>query len=63
MIAIFFKNNKANAEKDAAIQMRGESALHDRMTRMLRQEAKLAWMPVSTHLPQSTDVKESFAGH
>jgi len=64
MIAVFFKNRKAEAEaelKTAAIVAQGQSALQERMVRMLRQDAKLAWMPSPTHLAQANDVKKSFS--
>jgi hypothetical protein len=64
MIAVFFKNRKAEAEAEiesAAIVAQGQTALQERMVRMLRQEAKLAWMPAPTHLAPPNGVKNSFS--
>jgi hypothetical protein len=60
MITVFFKNHKAETEKDA-IQLQGETALQERMVRMLRNEAKLAWMPPPAHLGPIGGVKKSFS--
>ena len=57
MIALFFKNNKAERENDEAIVTQSQAALRDRMNHMLREDAKLAWMPHSTLAANDTAVK------
>lgn len=57
MIAVFFKNRKAAAE-DHGIMAQSQSALQERMARMLRNEAKLAWMPPPAHFEMPAAVKK-----
>jgi hypothetical protein len=62
MIAVFFKNNKTETtEEDLLIQQQGQHAMQERMARMLRNEAKLSWMPPPAHLAAATGVKKSFS--
>ena len=59
MIAIFSKNrSSADDIQSAALLAQGQSALQERMTRMLRHEAKLAWASPREYLPFPGAVKK-----
>ena len=58
MIAVFFKNLKAEPEVDASVLAAGESALHERMQHMLRQQAKLALYRQPVHFEPPKAVKK-----
>ena len=58
MIAVFFKNNKAESEADDAAVAQSVDALRNRMNHMLREEQKLAWAPAPTHASVTPLVKK-----
>lgn len=53
MIAVFFKNNKADSEAEDAVVAQGVDALRNRMNHMLREEQKQAWAPAPAPTPIS----------
>jgi hypothetical protein len=50
MIAVFFKNHPADPETTEVLA-KSQAALQERMLRMLRQDAKLAWASPRAHVP------------
>ena len=58
MIAVFFKNNKAEREAEDAVVAQGVDALRNRMNHMLREEQKLAWASPPTHVSIAPVVKK-----
>ena len=58
MIAIFSKNRSSAETQNAALLAQGQSALNERMTRMLRQDARLAWASPRENLPFPGAVKK-----
>ena len=58
MIALFFKNTKADHETEDSAVMQGQAALRNRMNHMLCEDAKLAWMPDQTHAKMESAVKK-----
>ena len=58
MIAVFFKNNKAEREAEDAVVAQGVDALRNRMNHMLREEQKLAWAPTPMHVSSEPGVKK-----
>ena len=58
MIAVFFKNNKAEREAEDAVVAQGVDALRNRMNHMLREEQKIAWAPPPMHASIGPAVKK-----
>ena len=56
MFAAFFKNSSDETERQ--IKIESEFALHDRMVKMLRNNARIAWTAPPKEIPSRTGVKK-----
>lgn len=59
MFAAFFKTSPD--ETELQIKTESEYALHERMVKMLRNNARIAWAPPPVELPSRTGVKKPIA--
>jgi hypothetical protein len=57
MFAAFFKTSPAETKSQTMID--SETALHDRMVKMLRNQANLAWTTPREEMPSRTGVKKT----
>jgi hypothetical protein len=58
MIAVFFKNQPASTSKDD-LQKQGENAMQERMIRLMREQARIAWASPPAKPQASLGVKRA----